>query len=98
MSACRTCGFPWARSGGHAPWCIGGTFVLNVVPEREPPRPRPPLQPCGTRASWQRGCRCEPCVEAMRAYARERQAIRRAEARAYWTARDALVPATLPRP
>jgi len=98
MTACRTCGFPWARSGGHAPWCIGGTFVLNVRPEPPPPRPRRPLEPCGTSAAYERGCRCEPCKQAIRAYNRERYAIRRAERQRYWTARDALVPATLPRP
>lgn len=24
--------------------------------------------PCGTRASFKRGCRCEPCADASRAY------------------------------
>lgn len=27
-----------------------------------------PLQPCGTRAAYKRGCRCTPCSEARRVY------------------------------
>ena len=29
------------------------------------------LQGCGTRAAYQRGCRCAPCVEANRSYCRQ---------------------------
>lgn len=35
------------------------------------------LQPCGTRAAWRRGCRCESCDQANRAYSRNRSLNRR---------------------
>jgi len=33
-------------------------------------RPSTPLQGCGTRGKYRRGCRCSPCIEANRAYKR----------------------------
>lgn len=52
-----------------------------LTPPELPPRmPRKPAvrQPCGSRAAYQRGCRCVPCVVAARAY--YRQAKRRERA------------------
>lgn len=51
------------------------------VRAQRPPKPTPEprqLQPCGTLASFARGCPCDACAEANRAYHREYQALRRA--------------------
>ena len=40
-------------------------------------RRRQKLRPCGTQASYVRGCRCEDCRAAMNHYSREREKARR---------------------
>lgn len=43
-----------------------------LSPDRLPSRaPWPVKKPCGTRAAYERGCRCVPCVVAARAYYRQ---------------------------
>lgn len=34
---------------------------------------RPAVEPCGTRAAYARGCRCEPCRQASRTYHRRQR-------------------------
>lgn len=59
------------RDGAH-----GGKVVANQSTDPSL------LQPCGTRAAYRRGCRCEACKEAALAYRRD----------AYWKAKGGVAP------
>ena len=68
---------------GHAPVAPCGTKSAKARHRRRgetceacAPTQRA-MQPCGTRASYKRGCRCEPCIAANRADGRARAAASR---------------------
>lgn len=53
--------------------------LFGIAPPPKPPKPPREVKPCGTRAAYARGCRCDPCQEAMREYNRRKYLARLAK-------------------